>query len=57
VPKLAKWTPFNGAEPLFGSGTAPTAPLFGWIGALVLVIVYVAVLSGAAVAAERNRDV
>jgi ABC-type transport system involved in multi-copper enzyme maturation permease subunit len=57
VPTLAKWTPFAGVEPLFGSGTTPTAPLFGWSGALLLVVLYVAVLSVAAVAAERHRDV
>jgi ABC-2 type transport system permease protein len=57
VPKLAKWAPFGGVEPLFGSGQTPTAPLFGWLGALGLAVVYVAVLSALAIAAERSRDV
>jgi ABC-type transport system involved in multi-copper enzyme maturation permease subunit len=57
VPGLAKWAPFAGVEPLFGSGQAPTAPLFGWPGALGLAVLYVAVLSTLAIAAERSRDV
>jgi ABC-type transport system involved in multi-copper enzyme maturation permease subunit len=57
VPKLATWAPFAGVEPLFGSGETPTAPLFGWLGALGLAAAYVAVLSALAIAAERSRDV
>jgi ABC-2 type transport system permease protein len=57
VPRLAKWAPFSGVQPLFGATGDTTAALFGWVGALVLACAYVAVFAIAAVAVERRRDV
>jgi hypothetical protein len=58
VPRLARWTPFTGAQPMFGAtGNNTTAALFGSVGALLLACAYVGVFAVAAIAVERRRDV
>jgi len=57
LPKVARWAPFAGPGELFGRTADPNVVLFGRPGAAALAAAYIALLWGAAVWAERRRDV